>query len=327
MASASPASPEPPGADTNARPATEPPAEPPAEAPAGAPTEPGTLVRLDGTVLDRSRPALCADDLGVLRGDGVFEALLVTDGRPVLLREHLDRLARSAAALGLRPPEPSAWERCLAAAIARHGGGDAYARLVLTRGRESGGPATGYALVDPLPATTLRARADGIRVLTLTRGTVTLPPGRAPWLLHGAKSLSYAVNMAAQRWARAHDAEDVIFLAEDGMVLEGPTSAVLLARGDRLLSPPPELGILPSIALGALFAEAAERGRHCAYARLTAEDLHGGDGLWLVSSVRLAARVRALDGADLPPGPHHDAVAALLHAACRNPAADRPHRP
>lgn len=282
--------------------------EPPAAAP-------GTLVRLDGTVADRARPALRADDLGVLRGDGVFEALSVFDGRPRHLDEHLSRLADSAAALGLAAPAADAWRHCLAVAIERHGAvGECYARLVLTRGPEGGGPETGYVLVDPIPASSRRARAEGVRTVTLTRGVVTAPPARAPWLLAGAKTLSYAVNTAAQRWARAHHAEDAIFLTEDGTVLEAPTAAVLMAKGRRLLTPALDLGILPSITLRRLFDAAAGTGWECGFARLTVADLRAGDGVWLISSVRLAARVTAIDGVPCPPCARHDEIVALVRA-------------
>ncbi|MER8186489.1 aminodeoxychorismate lyase [Kitasatospora sp. NPDC094015] len=273
----------------------------------------GTLVRLDGTVADRGQPLLRADDLGALRGDGVFEALIVVNGRPWHLDEHLARLERSAATLGLRAPDAGVWRRCLDTAIAQHGAaGEAYARLVLTRGPEDGsGPETGYLLLDEVPGSTLQARAEGVRVITLARGLVAAPPERAPWLLAGAKTLSYAVNMAAQRWARQHDADEVVFLAADGTVLEAPTAAVVVARGRTLLSPGPELGILPSIALAGLFAAAGRAGWECRHAGLTTEDLRTADGLWLVSSVRLAARVRSLDGLVRAPGPYDEEIAAL----------------
>ncbi len=62
------------------------------------------LVFLDGTPADPDTAQIKVDDLGLLRGDGVFETILVVDGKPRELRPHLERLARSAAMLDL--PEP-----------------------------------------------------------------------------------------------------------------------------------------------------------------------------------------------------------------------------
>src|ERR1700677_1233095 len=50
------------------------------------------LVRLDPSgpvVVDPRAPYLRADDLGVLRGDGVFERFLVRAGQPRHLEDHL----------------------------------------------------------------------------------------------------------------------------------------------------------------------------------------------------------------------------------------------
>ena len=90
----------------------------------------------------------------------------------------------------------------------------------------------------------------------------------------GAKTLSYAVNMAALRHARKQGADDVIFLSSDGRVLEGPTSTVLLAHveesGDgttvkRLITPQLDSGILPGTSQGALFHAAKAAGWELGY--------------------------------------------------------------
>src|SRR6266498_641389 len=62
------------------------------------------LAKLDGTIADIDAPQVTVDDMGLLRGDGIFETILVVDGNPRELGPHLDRLARSAALLNL--PEP-----------------------------------------------------------------------------------------------------------------------------------------------------------------------------------------------------------------------------
>ena len=119
-------------------------------------------------------------------------------------------------------------------------------KLVYTRGPEFGdGTPTGFAMGLAIGEKTLRNRVTGVRAVTLDRGYEPEIVARAPWLLLGAKSLSYAVNMAALRYAEAHDAEEAIFLAADGSVLEGPTSNVVVAQGDTLRTTPPSSGILP----------------------------------------------------------------------------------
>lgn len=255
------------------------------------------LALLDGTLADPDAPLLRADDLGVLRGDGIFETILVIDGLPLELEPHLARLARSAAMLDLPAPDPDAWRRCVSTVIgAWRGGREMVLKLVLTRGPEGTGEVTGFAAGSPVPETLLTQRRDGIAAVTLTRGIASDLAGQAPWLLLGAKSLSYAVNMAALRHAAQRGAEDVVFTATDGAVLEGPTSTVVIAQGATLRTPPVESGILPGTTQGALFRAAAAAGWQTRVEPIAADELPAADGVWLVSSVRLVARLRTLDG-------------------------------
>jgi 4-amino-4-deoxychorismate lyase len=112
------------------------------------------------------------------------------------------------------------------------------------------------------------------------------------------------VNMAALRYARKHGADDVIFTSSNGRVLEGPTSTVLIATvrdGARILTTPLlESGILPGTSQGALFKTAAEAGWQLGYGPLVPQDLFEADAVWLVSSIRLMAPVRSIDGRDIP---------------------------
>ncbi|HEY2763101.1 MAG TPA: aminodeoxychorismate lyase [Pseudonocardiaceae bacterium] len=246
-------------------------------------------------------PLLRIDDLGVLRGDGVFETVLVVDGVAVEFEAHLARLARSAAMLELPAPDPASWRVCAQTVVdAWDGGREMTLRLVLTRGPESGGPPTGYAMGAPLSPTLLAQRRQGVAVVTLTRGTVPDLAAQAPWLLLGAKTLSYATNMAALRHAERLGAQDVVFTASDGTVLEGPTSTVVVARGGTLCTPPEELGILPGTTQAALFRGAEAAGWPTRVQRLTVPDLLAADGVWLCSSVRLVTPVHTLDGRSLP---------------------------
>lgn len=276
---------------------------------------PAVLVQLgpEGPALLPSRsPFLRADDLGVLRGDGVFERFIVNAGQPRHLEDHLARLAHSAGSIDLVLPSPDAWRQAVAAGIAAWLGGQEWEmRLVCTRGPEEGGPPTAYVLGQELSSRLLRQRADGVSVVTISRG---LPSGlveEAPWLLLGAKTLSYAVNLAAIRWAGSRGADDAIFVGTDGVVWEAGTSAVVACFGSsRLVSPPPSVGVLASISVARLFEAAEASGWEVAREDLRVDDLFGADGLWLCSSLRFS-RVHTLDAKGLPPAPAHEELAAL----------------
>ena len=267
---------------------------------------------LDGTLLGPGVPLLRPDDLGVLRGEGVFETTLVVDGEPRDLDDHLDRLAISAKLTGLAVPAPADWRRGVQALVrAWTGDRQMVLRLVASRGPESAAEPICYVLGAAVSPRTVRQRTEGVRVLLLDRGFSASTAEAAPWLLAGAKTLSYGVNMAALRYAADHDADDVIFLGSDGTVLEAPTATVVVARDGTLLTPPTS-GILPGITVRRLFRAAAAAGWRTASTVLAGPDLATADGVWLVSSARLLAPVIAIDGAPRSDGGLTAELARLL---------------
>jgi len=141
-------------------------------------------------------------------------------------------------------------------------------------------------------------RVDGIAVVTLDRGYRHDLETTSPWLLAGAKTLSYAVNRAVLREAERRGADDVIFVSSDGFVLEGPSSTVVYRVGDRILTPGPGLGILDGTTQTSIFRFAEKRGFRTGLALPSPAELMAADAVWLVSSVRLAVPVHRLD--DIP---------------------------
>jgi 4-amino-4-deoxychorismate lyase len=285
-------------------------------------SQPGVVVTLDGELHDPAAPLLFADDLAAVRGDGVFETLLVRDGRPCLLEAHLARLTQSARMADLPAPDLSRWRAAVAAGVERwlaDGEGEGVLRLVYSRGRESGSPPTAFATIGRLAARVAEARRNGVAALTLARGLPADGATDMPWLLAGAKTLSYAVNMAALRHAERQGAGDVIFVSSDGHVLEGPRSTVVIATelegNPALLTPPPWYPILRGTTQQALFEVARNKGYDCDYRNLRPADLFAAQGVWLVSSITLAARVHTLDGKPLSSAPLAGEIAELVDAA------------
>jgi 4-amino-4-deoxychorismate lyase len=242
-------------------------------------------------------PAVPAFDQGLVRGDGVFESVAVLDGGAPHLGDHLARLARSAALLDLADPGEDTWRALVGALLADWPRDvEGVVRLFLTRGPGGGAPPSALAVLGAVPADTLRQRASGLSVLSLGLGVPADFRAGAPWLLGGAKTLSYAVNMAAQRYAVAHGADDVVFTSLEGQLLEGPTSTVVWAAGGALHTPPLETGILAGTTAARLFARATDDGWPVASTRGTVDDLHAADAVWLLSGVRGVATVHTLDG-------------------------------
>jgi 4-amino-4-deoxychorismate lyase len=260
---------------------------------------PVRLVAVLGTgIVAPGTPVVHADDPGVTRGDGCFEGCrLRTTGSGVSTVDkfdlHLARMSRSAAALGI-PFDAAAWTALVDVACAAWAEpGEAALKLVLTRA------GTGFLTVSDLPAEYPRQRRDGLRIITLPRGLGPAVFEHAPWLLGGVKTLSYAVNMAAQREAERRGADDVIFLATDGSVLETPTGTVVWSVGRTLHTPPiGPTGILGSTTATLLFERAAAGGWTVERTLAGVDDLHAADAVWVISSVRGPVDVVQLDGTE-----------------------------
>lgn len=262
-----------------------------------APGDPGF------TLADFDAPQVRITDLAVTRGDGVFETIAVIDGHPQALGPHLMRLAHSAELLDLPVPAEHVWHEAVLAGIAdyrsRNGdGGELFAKLIYTRGVEGTGTPSGWIFVDE--GEDFTQQRLGISVVALDRGLRHDVAETSPWLLAGAKSLSYAVNRAAQREAARRGADDVIFISSDGFALEGPTSNVILLADGVVVTPQTDQGILAGTTQAAVFAFFEERGYTTQYRHITVDELEAADALWLVSSVRQAAPITHLDGREYP---------------------------
>jgi 4-amino-4-deoxychorismate lyase len=277
-----------------------------------------------GAVVTGGRvPGLDPLDLALLRGEAVFEALRVYAGRPFRLQGHLDRLAASARAVDLALP--GGLEELVARAVAAAGPGDTdvVLRLICTKGPEGQGEGAVFAICTDVPASFEEERRRGLRLVLLTTATDPLLRAASPWLLPGVKAISYAVNMAAQRTARARGADDAVLVGLGGELLEAPTASLWWRTGHTLHTPSLDLGILAGITRAVLCDLAPGLGLKVLEGVFTAEDLVAADEAFLSSSTREVMPVVEVDGTPVADG-RPGSTAAALQAALRHLAATAP---
>jgi branched-chain amino acid aminotransferase len=185
------------------------------------------LACVDGQIVEESRAVIPVTDLGLLRGDGIFEVCRLYDGVPYALDAHIERFMRSAAGLRLEI-DAQAFRADVAALIDAREQREGMVRIVATRGGRR------IVLVEPLP--------DLPAALALE--PVTYAPVR---LLDGIKSLSYGANMLASRLAREQGADEALLITPHGRVLECPTSSFFLVSGGAVRTAPLADHVLDSI--------------------------------------------------------------------------------
>jgi branched-chain amino acid aminotransferase len=191
---------------------------------------------------DPAEPALPVSDHGFTVGDGVFESVKVVAGKPFALTRHLDRLATSAAGLGLPGPDPHTVRTGVAAVL--EGQDLPLGRLRITY---TGGPAPmGSGRGDAPP--TLVVVADAMQPWRGSTAVVTVPwPRNERGAIAGLKTTSYAENVVALAHAQRYGASEALFANTAGDLCEGTGSNVFYVVDGELRTPTLGSGCLAGI--------------------------------------------------------------------------------
>ncbi|MDY3128041.1 MAG: aminodeoxychorismate lyase [Corynebacterium sp.] len=255
-----------------------------------------------------SLPLIYWDDYAVTRGDGIFESLLIVDGKPANLERHAQRFANSAEAMQLPTPHIEGWLRATQAAAEEFGEGEGKCTWTYSRGRASTKIPTAWVTIQPIDKAVLDQRASGVRVMVAERGWSI--PTELP-----AKTLNYAATMATLRLAKDKGFDDVIFTdPQSGVLLEGATSTIVSFKGNKIRTPA-HSDILPGTTQAALFDYAREKGWRCKAREMSLDHLLSADSVWLVSSVRVATRVRRLNEHKLKAPSNEEEIRSLITSA------------
>ena len=253
-------------------------------------------VWVNGALYDPEQPRISVFDHGILVGDGVFETVKSVRGEAFALTRHLDRLAASAAGLGLPAPDLDAIRRGTLDVLA------ASPRWELGRIRITYTSGPGPLGSDRGDQGTTAVVAATEQTPFPSAGDVTV----VPWprnergALSGLKTISYGDNAKALAYAHERGGGEAIFGNLAGNLCEGTGSNVFLVRDGRLITSPLSSGCLAGITR-ALVLEWYGGDEE----DVPLEAIYQADEAFLTSTTRDVQSIRAVDGTVLPtaPGP------------------------
>jgi branched-chain amino acid aminotransferase len=282
------------------------------------------LVFMNDRLVPESEARVSVFDHGLLYGDGVFEGLRSYGGRVFRLDAHLDRLYASARAICLTIPlAKEIVARAVLDTLAANDLADGYVRLVVTRGAGSLGldpnktrdPQV-IVIADQISLYPREFYERGLRLVTAATQR-TQSAALSPRI----KSLNYLNNIMAKLEGLQAGCVEALMLNHKGEVAEctGDNIFVVRSQGgaDRLLTPPPDAGILEGITRGAVMELAVAAGIDCREQALVRHDLYTADECFLTGTAAEVIPVVEIDGrriGDGVPGP----VTARLTGAFHN---------
>ena len=268
------------------------------------------VVFLNGRFLPETEAVVPVSDRGFLYGDGLFETVRVTRGRPFRWDAHLDRLTRGAAFLKLRlpcPPEellPAVRRLAEINAIE-----DAVLRLTLTRGSGPRGYSPRGADHPTLVMTLTSAPVGPVPSARVIISTFRVPAGDP---LAAFKTCNKLVQVLARAEADERGADEAVLCNSQGEVAEATASNVFWIRQGTVCTPPVAAGALAGVTRGLVLELCAALGFPTEELTGHPSELAEAEGIFLTRSVAGVVPVIELDRRPVASSPQ----IARLQAAC-----------
>ena len=286
---------------------------------------------IDGKYFEEEEARVSVFDHGFLYGDGVFEGIRVYGGNVFKLREHLMRLYESSRAILLGVPlSPPELEAAVLDAVRTNEGGDAYIRLIVSRGKGALGISpsscpkpTVIIIVGSIELYPQEYYEKGLELVTAS--TRRIPPDS---LDPRIKSLNYLNNIMAKLEAARAGCHEAVILNHDGRVAECSADNIALAKGQWVISPPASEGALQGITMGAVMELAERLGYRPAFLPITRHDLYTAEECFMTGTGAEIVPVVSIDGRPIGtgmPGPVTRRLMSAFHSmACEARTEEKP---
>ncbi|MGE5485574.1 MAG: D-amino-acid transaminase [Ignavibacteriales bacterium] len=265
---------------------------------------------LNGRFVPYGEAKIGVEDRGYQFGDGVYEVIRVYDGKPFRMKEHLDRLVRSAGGIGLSLPDRATLTGACMEIIRRNSlkGCSLYIQVsrgvcprkhsipcdieptVVIIGREISGPPAEY-------------RANGVKAITVADDR---------WARCYLKTTNLLPNILAKQKAERAGAYEAIFV-RDGFVTEGSSTNTFIVESGVLVTPALTNYILGGVTRAAVIEAARSLGIEVKEDPIPVERLLSADEVWATATVAEMMPIVNINGAGVgegKPGPMFSGVYA-----------------
>jgi branched-chain amino acid aminotransferase len=257
------------------------------------------LVYLDGEFVPKSQAKISVFDHGLLYGDGVFEGIRAFDGYVFKLKEHVARLYQSAACIELEIPlAREEMTEAVTETLRRNSYPNAYIRLVVTRGAgdmsvnpQSCRIGSVFVAVEQVASSTFpkEPRVVSTVITSVRRDAVDATS-------HEIKSLNYLNSVMAVLESNRAGVDYPIMLDHRGLVSEGATMNIFLAKDGEVITPPPSSGILHGITRARLIQLCREMKYQAAEREVTPFDLYTADEAFFAGTLLGLAAIGSVSG-------------------------------
>ena len=267
------------------------------------------IVYIDGVYYPKSQAKISVYDHGLLYGDGVFEGIRAYNGVVFKLKEHIDRLYRSAHSIMLQIPiTDEEMTHAVLGTLRRNKLNDAYIRLVVTRGvgdlgldpRKCPKPSI-IIITDAISLHSSEAKEKGIATMIswVRRNSVDAAT-------HEIKSLNYLNSVLAKIEANANGADEAICLDKNGFVSEGVGENLFIVKNGKILTPPSSTGALAGITAQVIVKLAAKLGYEVTETNITPFQLFTADEAFFTGTAAEIVPIREVNKRQIgneSPGP------------------------
>lgn len=266
-------------------------------------------IYIDGEFYPKSQAKISVYDHGFLYGDGVFEGIRAYNGVVFKLKEHVDRLYRSAHAIMLNiPMTREEMIKAVVETLRKNKMKDSYIRLIVSRGigdlgldpRKCIKPTT-IIITDTINIKAGNAKETGI---TTMFSWVRRNPVDAT--THEVKSLNYLNSILAKIEANNNDVDEAMCLENNGYIAEGVGENVFIVKNGELFSPPTSTGALAGITAETVVNIAAKLGIKVTITNLTPFMLFTADEAFFTGTAMEMAPIREVNKRQIgngKPGP------------------------